>query len=89
MLFCCCVQASSSASGAVDIQILTVPPTQLRQHAAASACGVAALPAGALRLPPGASYDAAVEAVVAAVETQFYQQLLAAAAAQEQQGKQV
>lgn len=63
----------------VAIQTITVPPEQLRKHGEANGCGVAALPPGALHLPPGASYEAAVQLVVEAVERSFYEQLLAAA----------
>lgn len=63
------------------VQIVSVPPAQLAQHAATNGCAVAALPAGALSLPPGTSYDGAVAAVVSAVERQFYQQLAHAAGA--------
>lgn len=61
------------------IQIISVAPEQLRKHAESSSCQLAALPAGALALPPGATYDQAVAAVQAAAERQWHDELLAAA----------
>lgn len=54
-------------------------PEQLRKHAESSSCRLAALPAGALALPGSASYEQAVQAVQAAAERQWHDELLAAA----------
>ena len=64
-------------SGSASVQMLSVPPSQLAQHATANGCSVAALLPGELRLPPGASYEQTVEALVAAVERQYRGQQLA------------
>lgn len=68
-----------SPSSPTAVQTISVPPEQLRKHAEANDCGVAALPAGALKLPPGTPYDDAVTLLVEAVERQWFEQLLAAA----------
>ena len=68
--------APQSPAGPTAIQLISVTPEQLTKHAEANSCGVAVLPPGALALPPGATHDAAVAAVVAAVEAQWYRDLL-------------
>ena len=72
-----------AGTGAVEVEVLSVAPPALAQHAAANGCSVAALPPGEMaRLPPGTGYDAAVAALVEAVEAQFMRQLAAAAASE-------
>lgn len=60
------------------IQLISVPPEQLRKHAQANACGVATLPVGALVLPPGLEYAHAVFLVAEAAELQWRLQAAAA-----------
>lgn len=67
---------AQTGSGVADIQVLSVPPAKLRQHAESNACGVAVLPKGELALAAGTAYDAVVSLVVDAVERRFYEEVL-------------
>lgn len=69
------------------IQVLSVPPEHLQRHAEANGCLLAALPAGALVLPAGVDYDAAVQLVVEAVERQWFAELAARAGSADAAGR--
>lgn len=73
------MRAQGGPGSPTAIQIISVAPEQLRRHAESSSCCLAALPARALVLAPQASYEQAVQAVQAAAERQWHDELLAAA----------